>query len=318
MHSIAIKGLRNMQHRFRHRRAWRPSVQILLTSILVVASAAPAGAAVLPALVEPVGQEYHVGKVIFVELVTPDLPAAERFYASLLGWTFRDTQVNGTRYAEASKDGNPVAGLIQKDMPAGGRRQPTWLSFIAVRDVDAAKATAMRNGAKVLLEPRNVPNRGREAVFADPQGAVFAVLASTRADPPDVLAERGEWIWSSLFTPDPDKVAAFYQTLFDYEVFDLPSSVNNQHVMLASDDFARASANTLPLSQPPAHAHWLNYVRVDDAVKMSANVVALGGRVLVEPHTDRQGGRVSIVADPQGAPFGLLEWTATDSKEVTK
>ena len=60
------------------------------------------------------------------------------------------------------------------------------MSFIAVSDVDAAKASALRNGGKVLMQPRNVPNRGREAVFTDPQGAVFGVLASTSGDPPDV------------------------------------------------------------------------------------------------------------------------------------
>ena len=49
----------------------------------------------LPALVEPASQEHHVGKVIFVELVTPDIDAAKRFYADLFGWSFRDFQARG-------------------------------------------------------------------------------------------------------------------------------------------------------------------------------------------------------------------------------
>lgn len=177
---------------------------------------------------------------------------------------------------------------------------------------------AVQHGAKVLFEPHPVPNRGRQAVFADPQGAVFAVLASSSGDPPDELAVPGEWIWSSLITSDPDTDAAFYQSIFDYEVFELPANEGAQHLMLASDNYARASANPLPVNSSNAHPHWLNYVRVDDAVKMTARVVALGGRVLVEPRVDRHGGKVAVVADPLGAPFGLLEWTETQSKEVTK
>jgi predicted enzyme related to lactoylglutathione lyase len=86
--------------------------------------------------------------------------------------------------------------------------------------------------------------------------------------------------------------------------------------MLASDDYARASVNSLPPHKPTTHPHWLNYVRVDDAGKMAEKVIALGGRVLVAPRVDRHGGRVTVVADPLGAPFGLLEWPATESNEV--
>jgi len=154
--------------------------------------------------------------------------------------------------------------------------------------------------------------------LADPQGAVFAVLASSSGDPPDVLAAPGEWIWSSLITHDPDTDAAFYQALFDYDVFELPTDDGAQHVLLASDSYARASVNSLPANRPNAHPHWLNFVRVEDAVKMTAKVVALGGRVLVEPRVDRHGGKVAVVADPLGAPFGLLEWPDTESKEVPK
>jgi len=292
----------------------------LLAVLLCVACAVPVMAAPvhLPAIVEPPSQEHHIGKLIFVKLVTPDIAAAKQFYGELFGWTFRDIQAGGTKYAEAFLDGRLLAEIIHKQVPASEHRQPTWLCFFAVGDVDAARKAALQHGAKVLFEPHSVPDRGREAVFADPQGAVFAVLASSSGDPPDVLAAPGEWIWSSLITSDPDTDAAFYQTLFDYEVFELPASPGAQHLLLASDNYARASANTLPANSPKAHPHWLNYVRVEDTVKMTAKVVALGGRVLVEPRVDRHGGKVAVVADPLGAPFGLLEWPETESKEVPK
>jgi len=294
--------------------------QGLLVAFLGVVGAMPIMAAPLqlPAIVEPASQEHHIGKLIFVELVTPDLVAAKQFYAGLFGWTYRDIQAGRLEYAEAYLDGRPVAGLIHKDVPSGEHRQPAWQSFFAVGDVDAAKKVALQNGAKVLFEPHDIPDRGREAVFADPQGAVFAVLASSSGDPPDVLATPGEWIWSSLITSDPDTDAAFYQKLFNYEVFELPASMGAQHLLLASVNYARASANTLPANKPKMHPHWLNFVRVEDAIKMTAKVVALGGRVLVEPRVDRQGGKVAVVADPFGAPFGLLEWADTENKEVPK
>ena len=292
----------------------------LLFALLCVAGTAlvDASASPLPPLVNPASQEHHVGKVIFTELVTPDLAGARKFYGGLFGWTFSDVQSKNAAYAVASLNGQPIAGLIHKEFATGKRRQPAWLSFIAVRDVDATSTLAVQHGAKVLFAAHNVPGRGRQAVLADPQGAVFAVLASSSGDPPDVLAEPGEWIWSSLITGDPDAGAAFYQTLFDYEVFDLPADEGAQHLLLATDNYARASANSWPANKPNIHPHWLNYVRVEDADKTTAKAVALGGRILVEPRLDRHGGKVAVITDPAGAAFGLLEWPDTESKEVAQ
>jgi len=271
----------------------------------------------MPALMEPASPEHHPGKIVWVQLVTPDLAAAKTFYAGLLGWTFRDGAPGATEYAEALLDGRPVAGLFQKATKPGEHRQSTWLGFISASDADAAAKTALEHGAKVLFGPHDVPDLGRDAVLADPQGAVFGVLASSSGDPPDVLGEPGEWIWSSLATSDPDTDAAFYQTLFDYEVFDLPAAKDAQHFLLASGGYARASVNSLPADKLTVHPHWLNYVRVDDAVAAAGKVVALGGRVLVQPRIDRHGGKVAVVADPLGAPFGLLEWPENTGKEAT-
>jgi len=290
----------------------------LLGVLLVCATPAVAQKFELPPLVEPANAEHHVGKVIWADLTTPDLASAKRFYSGLFGWTFRDIHFGKTDYAVALLDGRPVGGLLQRPVPTGERRRPAWLAFIAVRDVDAAKQTALAHGAKVVFEPRSFPQRGRQAIFADPEGAVFAVLASGSGDPADFLAAPGEWIWSSLHAKDPGTDAAFYQALFGYDVFDMPSEDGLEHVILSSDDYARASVNAFPDDSPRRHSHWLNFVRVVDAVDAAAKVVALGGRVFVEPHVDRHGGRVAVVADPMGAAFGLMEWSDTDSKKEPK
>lgn len=302
-------------HRARHLLSHGLCALLLYATCVATVMAAPFE---LPPLVQPANAEHHVGKVIWVDLVTPDLASAKRFYSGLFGWTFQDIHVGETDYAVAFLDGRPVGGLLHRLVPPGEHRQPAWLAFIAVRDVDAAKRTALEHGAKVLFEPRTYPQRGRQAVFADPEGAVFAVLASSSGDPPDFLAAPGEWIWSSLLARDPDTDAAFYQALFGYDVFDLPSDDGLEHVILSTDDYARASVNPLPSDSSRRHPHWLNFVRVVDAVGVAAKAVALGGRVLVEPRIDRHGGKVAVVADPTGAPFGLMEWSDTDSKEEPK
>ena len=178
--------------------------------------------------------------------------------------------------------------------------------------------TVLAHGGKILSQPRTHPQRGRQAVFADPQGAVFAALQSSAGDPQDVLVVPAEWIWSSLVTRDPDSDAAFYQAVFGYEVYELPRDDGLGHVLLSTDDYARASANALPADASKLHPRWLDFVRVVNAREAVVKAEALGGRVLVAPHPDRRGGLVAVVADIAGAPFGLFEWTDTDSKEAVE
>jgi predicted enzyme related to lactoylglutathione lyase len=288
------------------------AVAAALAAIALPAIAPPAAAAPppppLPALVTPPSDAHHVGKLVFTELVTPDLDAAKTFYGKLFGWTFQDIALGSGKYAEAESGGHPVGGIFQRDIPPGEHRQPAWLTFLSVRDVDAAGSLAVQHGAKLLFAPHDIPGLGREAVLADPQGAVFAMLASASGDPPDEPPALDAWIWSSLITGDPDTAAAFYQAVFGYEVYDMPAKAEAQHFILANENFARASVNPMP-DRPGAHPAWIDYVRVENASRATAQVVALGGRVLVPPFVDRHGGHTAVVADPQGAPFGLLEWS---------
>jgi uncharacterized protein len=298
----------------RHSMMW--SLAALATGWAASAIATPLE---LPPLVQPATQERHPGKVVWVDLVTPDLEGAKTFYSGMFGWTYRDVHSGEKDFVLVLLNGRPIGGIVQRTEPKRNSRQPAWLTFIAVRDVGEAERAAVAKGGKVLSPVREYPQRGRQEILADPQGAVFAVLQSSSGDPADILAEPGDWIWSSLITSDANAGSAFYQALFDYDVFDLTADDDDrQHLLLASDGYARATANALPANPGKRRPHWLNYVRVVSARDSAAKAVALGGRVLVEPHTDRHGGMVAVVADPSGAPFGLLEWSDSESKEVPK
>ncbi|HXP64833.1 MAG TPA: VOC family protein [Steroidobacteraceae bacterium] len=291
-----------------------------LTAALYWAGAAPAMAAdfELPALNSPPSSEHHPGKMVWADLVTPDLAAAEKFYGTLFGWTFQSMHLGSADYAVAMLDGRPMGGILQKAVPLGTHQQPAWLTFLAASDLDAVKRSALAHGAKVLSNDRSYPMRGQQCILSDPEGAVFALLASTSGDPPDYLPAVGEWIWTSLHAKDAGAEAAFYQNLFDYDVFEAPSEDGQTHLILSRDNYARVSANDFAQGSARRHSHWLNFVRVQSAADTAAKVIALGGRVLVEPREDRHGGMLAVVADPAGAPFGLMEWSDSDPKEEPK
>ena len=286
-----------------------------------LAAGLPAAAAtpILPPLLSPPTSERHPGKVILDQLATPDLDTAERFYGGLFGWSFRALPGAELRYATAWLGDREVAGLVQRSLPPDGHRRSAWLTYFSATDVDAVKAAAAAHGAHVLFGPRTIPDLGREAVLQDPQGAVFAVLASSSGDPPDQGAAVGDWIWRSLITPDPDNDAAFYQTLLGYDVYDVTAAASDpRHLILASGGFARASVNALPATRPDAHPRWLNYVRVDDVAATAAKAATLGGHILIQPRLDHSGTRIAIIDDPSGAPLGLMEWSDNASQADAK
>ena len=69
----------------------------------------------------------------------------------------------------------------------------------------------------------------------------------------------------------------------------------------------RAVGGVTPLANDPAGtpAHWLTYFAVDDVDSTTDALVKRRGTVLAPPF-DMPAGRMSVVTDPQGAPFALI------------
>ena len=59
---------------------------------------------------------------------------------------------------------------------------PHWNVYFNVEDVDATVAKALELGGQVVAPAFDVPGVGRMAVLADPQGAMFNLMAGDTTD----------------------------------------------------------------------------------------------------------------------------------------
>jgi len=106
------------------------------------------------------------------ELRTRDAERAKAFYATTIGWTFEATSTpDGRPYWIFMQDGKPVAGLFSLSSPEFDDVPESWMSFLAVDDVDARVAKAIKAGAKLVMPVFDVPNVGRIAMLREPGGA---------------------------------------------------------------------------------------------------------------------------------------------------
>lgn len=112
--------------------------------------------------------------VTWNELGTRDVETAKRFYAAVFGW-----RADGDEYVEWQLDGKRIGGCVNLDQAGLPAAVPAnWLSYFAVASVDDTVKRVEGLGGTVNVPARDIPEMGRFAVVADPQGAVFAVFSS--------------------------------------------------------------------------------------------------------------------------------------------
>jgi predicted enzyme related to lactoylglutathione lyase len=119
------------------------------------------------------------GTVVWNELATRDLDAAQRFYTAVFGcgWDDIDTGEGGPRYRTFSVDGRAVGGALEMTAEWPAEVEPHWMTYFEVADVDATVEDVQRLGGGVG-SPLTDSAFGRFAVVSDPQGGHFTVMTS--------------------------------------------------------------------------------------------------------------------------------------------
>ncbi|HEX6370829.1 MAG TPA: SRPBCC domain-containing protein [Longimicrobium sp.] len=287
-------GFPSPESRDGHREGWSSALDNLQTLF-------PAGSS--GAAQEPAASTR--GRFVWYDLLTTDAEAARAFYTVVVGWTVQPFGEGPEAYALWLAGGTQVGGVLEYP-PA----PPHWMAHISVDDVDAAARRAEELGGRIQSPPTDIPNVGRFAIVADPQGASFSLFSpNARAAVPDgqLVGAVG---WRELHAADHDGVWPFYRDLFDWRevsTFDMgaPGSYRIfRHPADPEDGYLGGMFDGAALeSKPP---HWLYYINVDSMDGALGRIRENGGRLLEGPMPVPGGGQSAHCLDPQGARFAIF------------
>jgi predicted enzyme related to lactoylglutathione lyase len=267
---------------------------------------------------------YIPGVPCWVDTSQPDPEAAVSFYGPLFDWELEDVMPPDSdgKYFMARVRGKDVAAV--GSIPEGAPQQAMWNTYIWVESADDTASKVRDAGGSVVMEPFDVMDAGRMAVFTDPEGAVFCVWQANQNKGAQLVNEHGTVNFNDLNTRDPEGAKSFYGSVFGWHTLELPGGFEmwtlpdygdhlerdnpelrkNMAEMDAPKGFEDVVASLVPIGddQPDTPPHWNVTFAVDDADAIAEKATELGGKVLMPPF-DAPWVRMTIIADPQGATF---------------
>ncbi len=246
-----------------------------------------------------------LGRVLWYELLTTDMKAAEKFYTVVTGWGVTPFDGAEQPYDMWTRAGGvPIGGVMT--MPTGMNFPPHWGMYIDVPQLEDAVAQIERLGGSALSPVIDVPTVGRMRTMKDPQGAAFSIHEPASPPPqPEAEPQIGDVSWHELYTTDAEAALKFYTQLFGWR----PTDAMDMGPMGKYHMFARTFPLGGMMNKPPEMQHmppnWGLYFRVPDVHAGAERVTANGGQVLNGPMEVPGEDWVVNCMDPQGAAFGL-------------
>lgn len=250
-------------------------------------------------------EKHAPGSFCWMELATSDQTAAKAFYSELFGWTAKDSPMGPDNFYTtfSLRDRKAAACYTLQADEVAKHIPPHWKLYITVASAAASSERAKELGGAVFCGPFDVATHGLMSTIADPTGAVFNIWESKDHPGTDVQGENGAFCWADLSTPDAKRAAEFYTKLFGWTTD------------LGKDDYTHIlnRGNHVGGIPPAAHRqpgvppHWLLYFQTDDCDASTEKAKQLGAKIYMGPMTMEKVGRMTVLADPQGAVFSLFQ-----------
>ncbi len=243
----------------------------------------------------------------WIELSTTDPSAAKEFYSKIFGWQLSDMDMPSGKYTMGKLGDANVCGMML--LPEEAKKMgapPHWLSYVAVADANASIEKAKSLGGKVLHGPIDAGGMGNMAVLQDPSGGVFALWQEKQSMGSFLHGETGALCWNELVTPNVDAAGKFYANLFGWktDAMDMGGMV---YTVFKNGEAQVGGMLPTPKDMANAPPAWCAYFTVKSANDVAKNVKANGGNVLKPPADIPNIGRFTILQDPQGAVFAVLQ-----------
>jgi predicted enzyme related to lactoylglutathione lyase len=244
------------------------------------------------------------GQILWYELLTTDMKAAEAFYSKVVGWTVAPFSTSPQAYDMFMRTAEaPAAGVM--NIPEGMPFPPHWEMYVGVDKLEDAVAHIERLGGKGLGPLIDIPTIGRMRTMMDPQSAVFAIYESASPQPAEAEPQVGQTSWHELMTTDAEAAMKFYSELFGWkptETMDM-GPMGKYHMFGRAFPLGGMMNKPAELAQVPSN--WGIYFRVDEINAATERVKANGGQILNGPMEVPGGDFIINGMDPQGAAFSL-------------
>lgn len=242
---------------------------------------------------------------VWYDLMTTDMPAASKFYASVVGWKIEDSGMSGQNYNILKMSDKMVGGMMAT--PPGAPFPPMWCSYIYSDDVDADVKRVEKAGGKVYKPADDIPEVGRFAVVADPQGSMFNLFKPMGGDSGGSAGNNapGAIGWRELRASDGKAAWDFYQKMFGWTKSTAmemgPAGV--YQIFKTTGDDETGAVMTKQSDQSPGWFLYFNVAELDAAVD---RVKAGSGKLTNGPMEVPGSMWIVNASDPQGAAFGLV------------
>lgn len=241
------------------------------------------------------------GTPCWIDYAAPDVPGAQRFYTSVLGWTYEGGQPEYGGYFTAMKDGRAAAGLgpqMSPDQPA------QWATYFAASDAAAAAEKVVAAGGTVVVPVAQVGPMGTMAIAQDPQGSPFGLWQAGDASGVQIFNEPGSLVWNEAAVENPEAARAFYASVFGFEFDEIPGA--DGYATFRTDDRPLGGLGGLAPGSPSG---WTCCFAVESTDQAVERVEQAGGKVTTAA-TDTEYGRFAVLEDPWGAAFSVMEVAA--------
>lgn len=247
------------------------------------------------------------GRFVWYDLLTSDVQGALAFYSEVVGWRSQRWEGGERPYFMLLAGETPIGGVMEQpaDQASAGA-PPNWMGHISVGDVDAAVREVQELGGRIHLPGTDIPQVGRFAVIADPQGAVVSLFRRNEEAPrPDPMS-AGQIAWHELHTTDYDSAWRFYSTLFDWRhASTMDMGAAGGYFMFGHADDPQPSSMGGMFNDPNIPPQWLFYANVDEMAGALKRVGNNGGKIVSGP-MDVPGGQAAMLTDPQGGAFAIF------------
>lgn len=240
------------------------------------------------------------GSFSWAELATSDSAAAKKFYASLFGWNAVDSPAGPGMVYTMLKKGDKSVGALYQPGPKQGNAPPHWNVYVTVASADTSAKKAKDLGGKLLSEPFDVMDVGRMAVLQDLQGATLSLWEAKKHIGSELVNEPGTLCWAELDTTDTASAGKYYTSLFGWG-----TKVGGDYTEFQRGGTSIGGMMKIPKEWGPMPPSWLVYFSVEDVDATAAKAAKSGGKAIVPPTDIEKMGRFAVIADPQGAVFGI-------------